>query len=93
MNDFIINGQWSLPDYLPDCVNSAILDINIEEQPALAWNGSSNPSFKGFTTHFYSNLEDADWCKFIWHKKHALWFAYYAWMTVLERLKCANLLI
>ncbi|KAL0927635.1 hypothetical protein M5K25_001827 [Dendrobium thyrsiflorum] len=76
VNDFIQNGNWSLPDYIPDFVKGIILDINILVHPTLTLAGSSNPSFKSFTVYFYSHLEDVDWCKFIWHKNYSLRFAY-----------------
>ncbi|KAI0511714.1 hypothetical protein KFK09_012346 [Dendrobium nobile] len=93
VGNFIINDGWFLPDFLPPDVKEAILDIHIMKKPALMWEGSCIPSFKQFTNHFYSSLENVQWHDFIWHKRSSLKFACFTWMALIGKLKCADILI
>ncbi|KAL0908892.1 hypothetical protein M5K25_023404 [Dendrobium thyrsiflorum] len=93
VKEFIHNGQWRLPSIWPVYVREAVLSINIVEQSILTWDGSSNPAFKNFIASFFFGLEEVNWVKFIWHKYYSLRFSCYAWMALIGKLKCADLLI
>ncbi|PKU76814.1 Putative ribonuclease H protein [Dendrobium catenatum] len=93
VKEIIMNGRWNLPRSWPIDICSIILGIPIQDIDNLVWVGSSMPAFKFFSTHFYSSLNNVDWYKYIWHKKHAIRFACYAWMAILGKLKSADLLI
>lgn len=93
VKDFISNGQWNLPVYLPSDIKSGILNIGIGEDPVLTWNGISKPTAKVFKAKYFSNLVSMSWAKYIWHKRHALRFGCYSWMAIQRKLKCADILI
>ncbi|PKU62559.1 Putative ribonuclease H protein [Dendrobium catenatum] len=93
VKDVIMNGRWNLPSSWPNNISSRILSIPILDVDNLTWIGPSKPSSKFFSSHFYSSLDKVEWYKYIWHKKHAIRFACYAWMAILGKLKCADSLI
>ncbi|PKU65301.1 Putative ribonuclease H protein [Dendrobium catenatum] len=93
VKDIILNGVWNLPAGWPIDICGKIKNIGIEEEDDMVWVGVAKPVFKHFTAMFYSNMDNVDWCKFIWHKKHALRYACYAWMAIQGKLKTADSLI
>ncbi|KAI0498243.1 hypothetical protein KFK09_021484 [Dendrobium nobile] len=93
VNDFILDGQWQLPLSIPNALFAIINDISINEKSDFLWKGSSKPTFRDFLSHFYSHLLEIRWFKFIWHKKHALRYACFAWMTMIGKLKTADMLL
>ncbi|KAL0923557.1 hypothetical protein M5K25_007619 [Dendrobium thyrsiflorum] len=90
---YISNDHWILPDSFMEYVKADVLNVPINEQPSLAWDGSYNYSFRNFTAQFFSGLEVVNWYKFLWHKNHSLRFSSYAWMALIKKLKTTNLLI
>ncbi|XP_028555324.1 uncharacterized protein LOC110094857 [Dendrobium catenatum] len=93
VGNFISDGAWCLPDAFPLEIKTEILNIAIFEEPVIMWDGTSMPTFKDFTSKFYSNLVLVDWHDFVWFKKASLKFACYTWMALIGKLKCANTLI
>ncbi|KAI0511332.1 hypothetical protein KFK09_011961 [Dendrobium nobile] len=93
VKDIILNGVWNVPAGWSNDICGKIQEIAIEEEDELVWVGVTKPIFKNFTALFYSDMDNVDWCKFIWHKKHALRYACYAWMAIQGKLKTADSLI
>ncbi|KAL0913878.1 hypothetical protein M5K25_017370 [Dendrobium thyrsiflorum] len=93
VRDFICNGRWALPSSFPEHICNVISNVPILDNSGIAWDGSNLPNFQIFSSHFYGNLEQVTWFKYIWHKKFALRFSVYAWMAILGKLKTYDVLL
>ncbi|KAI0524788.1 hypothetical protein KFK09_004174 [Dendrobium nobile] len=96
VDSFIVDDKWVLPDVFPPEIYYVISSIDIlEEQPVITWEGSPSPPppNKKIMASFHDNFDDVAWCKFIWHKGHALRYSCYAWMALIGKLKTSDNLI
>ncbi|KAI0513575.1 hypothetical protein KFK09_009600 [Dendrobium nobile] len=94
VKELFSKGNWDLPSFFPNSLTDAILNSAIKENSGILWNGSPSWAFKFFIEQFHAHLPKVDRSVSIWHKKHALKYACFAWMAVLGKLKTAdNLLI
>ncbi|XP_028550446.1 uncharacterized protein LOC110098462 [Dendrobium catenatum] len=93
VKDFITNGTWNFPPNTPSNLTASIAGLNMNEVSAILWNGSTNWKFKDFIEHFHSHLTKVDWFGSVWHKKHSLRYACFAWMALIGKLKTADNLI
>ncbi|PKU63676.1 Putative ribonuclease H protein [Dendrobium catenatum] len=93
VSTFTISGSWVLPSYMPPVISDLIGSIAIGWNSSITWDGLAAPSFKTFSGIFYSNLEEVYWHRFIWHKYGSLKFDCFAWMALLGKLKCADVLL
>ncbi|XP_028551195.1 uncharacterized protein LOC110112690 [Dendrobium catenatum] len=90
VSDFICNGIWQLPDYIPSPVADSILAVNFSEYNEVLWNGSHKWVFRNFIEHYYSIISKVDWHTSIWHKHNVLKFASFTRMAVIGKLKTAD---
>ncbi|XP_020699884.1 uncharacterized protein LOC110112129 [Dendrobium catenatum] len=94
VNDVIVENRWELPLFIPNVIRDEILEINIlGDQPVIFWEGSPTPSPKKVLSAFYGHLDNVIWCKYVWHKRHALRYSCYSWMAFKRKLKTADNLI
>ncbi|KAL0929184.1 hypothetical protein M5K25_001128 [Dendrobium thyrsiflorum] len=92
VSNYISESNWIIPIFFPRQVADIILRIPIRDHDSIAWEGSSNFQFKNFTAHYFSDLIEVPWHKFIWHKNHVVRFSAYAWMALMSKLKTAYVL-
>ncbi|PKU66032.1 Putative ribonuclease H protein [Dendrobium catenatum] len=94
VKDFYFNDTWHLPSSIPLGIRENILAVHNKGMNEVLWHGSSKWLFKNFVEVYHSSIPNVDWCNAIWHKKHTLKYAWFAWMARLGKLKTAdNLLI
>ncbi|XP_020678500.1 uncharacterized protein LOC110096767 [Dendrobium catenatum] len=94
VKDIILDGMWHLPLSWPSDITAKICNIGIMDSTVcLGWKGDSHPVFKTFINHFYKDLDNVDWSKYVWHRRHAIRFACYSWMALMGKLKTTDLLI
>ncbi|PKU78488.1 Putative ribonuclease H protein [Dendrobium catenatum] len=91
----IMDGTvWQIPSFISDPILSRILSIPIHQDGAvLYWNNGKIGRYSDFLSEFYSNDTVVGWHKVLWHKRAALRFSVFGWLSLVGGLKTADVLI
>ncbi|XP_028554324.1 uncharacterized protein LOC114580555 [Dendrobium catenatum] len=91
----IMDGTvWQIPSFISDPILSRILSILIHQDGAvLYWNNGKIGRYSDFLSEFYSNDTVVGWHKVLWHKRAALRFSVFGWLSLVGGLKTADVLI
>lgn len=93
VGQFISDGTWNLPAFLPTFISTTIHSIQISTVNEIClWKGSDMPIFRKFLMQFFDETPKVDWHNFIWHKNLAIKYSAFAWPTFKRGLKTTDLL-
>ncbi|KAL0925207.1 hypothetical protein M5K25_003524 [Dendrobium thyrsiflorum] len=95
VSDFILDGNWSLPDLLRPTILPFIQNILLHQDHnnPIGWKDNKRISFSSFITYYFREEVPFCWHKLIWHKHHALKYSCYTWLAINGGLKTADELI
>ncbi|KAL0923402.1 hypothetical protein M5K25_007458 [Dendrobium thyrsiflorum] len=95
ISDFILDGDWSLPDVLNPTILPYLQNILLEHDPinSIGWKDHKRICFSSFILYYFREEIPFCWHKLIWHKHHALKYSCYTWLALNGGLKTADELI